>query len=330
MNTAIALISVSAASAIACAGFLWLLLRTGLAWRLAVDTPNERSLHAKPVPRTGGWGVIGVCIPLLLVLAPSLRWIGLIAVALALFSYLDDRRGLSARTRLAVHLVAAALVPVAYASALPPWWIPLIVLFIAWLINLYNFMDGSDGLAGGMALFGFGSFAIAAYPGEPELALAAAAIAGAAAGFLVWNLHPATMFLGDAGSVPLGFLAGALGYWGWYRELWPIWFPILVFSPFIADATATLVKRSLRRERIWEAHREHYYQRMVRMGWGHGRTALAWYLAMILSGALALLLRNAPVGVQLMGLSAASTCFVVIGLGIDRRWARFLQMESAQ
>ncbi len=330
MNTATELLSIAGGSAIACAALLWLLMRTGLAWRLAVDMPNARSLHAQPIPRSGGWGVMGVSIPMLLVLAPSLRWIALIAAALALLSYFDDRAGLSARMRMLAHLAAATLVLVAYGSGLALWWIPLIVLFIAWLINLYNFMDGSDGLAGGMALFGFGTFAIAAGHTEPELAFAAAAIAGAAAGFLVWNLHPARIFLGDAGSVPLGFLAGALGYWGWYRDLWPLWFPILVFSPFIADATVTLVKRLLRRERVWEAHRKHYYQRMVRMGLGHGRTALVWYVAMALAGTLALFLRQASISVQSVGLLSGCLLLVVVGRIVDRRWARFSKREGSQ
>jgi len=99
----------------------------------------------------------------------------------------------------------------------------------------------------------------------------------------VWRclaLGRTKIFLGDAGSIPTGFLAGALGYWGRRSCAWPIWFPALVFSPFIADASVTLIRRLMRGEKFWQAHREHYHQRMVRLGGGHAATALTWYLVM--------------------------------------------------
>ncbi|MGH8750160.1 MAG: glycosyl transferase, partial [Burkholderiales bacterium] len=102
------------------------------------------------------------------------------------------------------------------------------------------------------------------------------------------NFHPARIFLGDAGSIPLGFLAAALGGMGWLQNDWPAWFPFLVFSPFIMDASVTLVKRALKRKKIWQAHREHYYQRLVQIGWGHRRTAWFEYVLMLAAGASAL------------------------------------------
>jgi UDP-N-acetylmuramyl pentapeptide phosphotransferase/UDP-N-acetylglucosamine-1-phosphate transferase len=96
-----------------------------------------------------------------------------------------------------------------------------------------------------------------------------AGVAAAAAGFLCFNFHPARIFMGDVGSVPLGFTAGALGLVGWRSGAWPLWFPLLVFAPFILDATVTLLRRALRGEKVWQAHRSHYYQRMVQMGLGH-------------------------------------------------------------
>jgi UDP-N-acetylmuramyl pentapeptide phosphotransferase/UDP-N-acetylglucosamine-1-phosphate transferase len=151
-------------------------------------------------------------------------------------------------------------------------------------------MDGSDGLAGGMAVVGFAAYGIAAQLGdEPELATTCVCIAAAAAAFLIFNFHPARIFLGDVGSIPLGFLAGALGIVGWNDEAWPLWFPLAVFAPIIADATLTLMRRLARRERVWQAHRDHYYQRMVRSGLGHRGTAYAAYALMILCAAAALL-----------------------------------------
>src|SRR6476659_1011719 len=109
-------------------------------------------------------------------------------------------------------------------------------------------------------------------------------VAAAAAAFLLFNFHPARIFMGDAGAIPLGFLAATLGVTGWINGLWPLWLPVLVFSPFIADASVTLAKRALRGEKIWQAHREHYYQRVVRAGFGHRNMALLGYILMFAAG----------------------------------------------
>jgi UDP-N-acetylmuramyl pentapeptide phosphotransferase/UDP-N-acetylglucosamine-1-phosphate transferase len=257
-----------------------LLLASGWAQRIALDLPNERSLHAAPIPRIGGIVVIGIALAAAAVVAPSMRALLLLAAALALVSAWDDRHGLPVALRFAVHLAAAVGAVVVLSIDVPVWMMVGLVLLLAWAMNLYNFMDGSDGLAGGMALFGFGALGIGALVSAPDMAVACFCIAAAAAGFLWHNFHPARVFLGDAGSIPLGFLAGALGLAGWARGLWPAWFPLLVFSPFIVDATATLVARLLRGSKPWQAHREHAYQRMVAGGLGHRRTALLWYALM--------------------------------------------------
>lgn len=318
--------AVAVAAAFASTMILRSLLATGLAWRLATDIPNDRSLHTLPTPRVGGGGIVPVGVVALAALAPHLWLIAAAAAGLAAMSQIDDRRGLPARVRFSAHLAAVvALIAVYPADA--PWWLLAGVGFaMVWLTNLYNFMDGADGLAGGMALFGFGAYAAAAllrvHP-STELALGAAAIAGAALGFLLLNFHPARLFLGDAGSIPLGFMAGALGYWGWRTGVWPIWFPALVFSPFIADASVTLLRRLLRGEKFWQAHREHYYQRMVRSGMGHGRTALYWYLIMLAGIIVALWAKGRPELQQWLSFFAWYGVLACIGLVIDMRWRRF-------
>jgi UDP-N-acetylmuramyl pentapeptide phosphotransferase/UDP-N-acetylglucosamine-1-phosphate transferase len=203
-----------------------------------------------------------------------------------------------------------------------------------WLVNLYNFMDGADGLAGGMTLVGFSGYAlaslIAANRFSLELAFVSAAVAGAAAGFLVFNFHPARVFLGDAGSIPLGFLAGAFGYYGWRADVWPIWFPAMAFSPFIADASITLLKRLARGERFWQAHREHYYQRMVRMGLGHARTAVCWYLLMLAGMVLSLWALDRPATTQWTVVVIWAVVLVLVGAAIDIRWRRFQMTGQAE
>ncbi len=294
--------------------------------RIALDRPNERSLHVKPVPRTGGLGLhAGV------LLAASMSGAGLSVViwvsmlALLAVSLIDDIRGLPIFVRLLVHLLACGAVAV---CVLWPTHGPLAACIAAmvmtWMMNLYNFMDGADGLAGGMTLFGFGFYGIAAWhSGSGSFALFNFSIAAAAFAFLLFNFNPARIFMGDAGAVPLGFLAGALGLLGWLQSDWAWWFPILVFSPFIADATVTLLRRALRGARIWEAHREHYYQRLVRMGWGHRRTALTEFALMAICGSVALLGMQLPHSQQIAMLLAAAVLYALIAGVVDFAWHKY-------
>jgi UDP-N-acetylmuramyl pentapeptide phosphotransferase/UDP-N-acetylglucosamine-1-phosphate transferase len=318
-------LAVALVAALLSTSILRMLLATGLAWRLATDVPNHRSMHSRPTPRVGGWGIVPVCVVAFLGLAASLWLVALAALALAAISQIDDRRGLPARVRFAAHLATVVLVLAVYPAAQPWWLVTGVGFLMLWLINLYNFMDGADGLAGGMTLFGFGAYAIAALAGSHPLlplALACAAVAGAAFGFLLLNFHPAKLFLGDAGSIPLGFLAGALGYWGWRGAVWPLWFPAIVFAPFIADASVTLLRRLLRGEKFWQAHREHYYQRMVRLGLGHTRTALYWYGVMLTGIIVAMWALGRPTPQQWAILAAWYGVLACLGAIVDVRWRR--------
>ena len=299
------------------------LLLTPAGRRLALDAPNDRSLHGHPVPRTGGIAIVaGVAVACALAQPGIAVTLGA-ALALAAVSFADDLLGLPTLARLAAHLAAASAVIAFELGYAEPVLFTIFLLAIAWTTNLYNFMDGSDGLAGGMAVIGFGAYAIAAHlSGAGLFAALCASVAAAAAGFLVFNFPPARLFMGDAGSVPLGFLAGALGVVGWSRGFWPIWFPLLVFAPFVCDATLTLLRRALRRERVWRAHRDHYYQRLVRMGFGHKGTAVIEYAVMAGCAAIALLARREPSAVQAGAVALAAAALLAIAFWVDVRWAR--------
>lgn len=271
----------------------WLLVHPRNPWQV-LDWPNERSLHDRPVPRTGGLAILcGV-----LVAASGLSWdatpgalvmVGAI-LAVGLVSWYDDRKGLSPRLRLAVHVAAALGVAIA-AIRLPAAWLPGVVialgiplrafittLFLVWWINLYNFMDGMDGFAGGMAVFGFGTLAALGYRAhDPAFAGIALAVASANLGFTVANFPPARLFMGDMGATLLGFAAGIMIIAGSARGDFPLWAGLAVFSPFLVDATVTLLKRVAHAERLTAAHRGHYYQRLVRAGLSHRRTVLGEY-----------------------------------------------------
>jgi len=128
--------------------------------------------------------------------------------------------------------------------------------------------------------------------------------------------------MGDVGSVPLGFLAAAMGLLGWQRGAWEWWFPVLVFSPFVVDASVTLARRIFRRERVWEAHRDHYYQRLVQLGWGHRRTALAEYVLMFACGVLGLAALERPPFVQAMVLGVVAIVYGGLMLAVDAAWRK--------
>jgi UDP-N-acetylmuramyl pentapeptide phosphotransferase/UDP-N-acetylglucosamine-1-phosphate transferase len=307
---------------LAAAAVLAWLLGPGRA-RLPMDRPNERSLHQVPVPRSGGLAVVAGVLAACLADWPSQAVVACCVLALAALSFADDWRGMPIALRFGLHAAAA----VAFVGlALPSMALPLqaaTAFLIAWSINLYNFMDGSDGLAGGMAVIGFGTYAAAfALAGDASMASLALAVTAAAAVFLKANFHPARIFLGDVGSVPLGFLAGALGAAGIALGHFPAWFPFVVFAPFFADATTTLLRRILRGERFWQAHRQHYYQRLVQMGWGHRRTALAEYLLMAAGAAAALAALWLPPAGQALLLGAWGTALLAAMAAVDRRWQR--------
>lgn len=308
-------------AAAAVTAFVLRVLLASAAARYLADHPNERSLHAAPVPRTGGIGVMcGTAAGAALIgtLAPIVG----IALALAILSLVDDWRGLPVALRFGAHFVAAATLLALLAPPWPWWVVTVVAVAVVWMTNLYNFMDGSDGLAGGMTLFGFGAYALAAWlAGAPAFALLCAVLAASAGAFLFFNFHPAKVFLGDAGSIPLGFLAAALGIAGFTAALWPAWFPVLVFSPFIVDASVTLTRRLLAGERVWVAHRKHYYQRMVRIGWGHARVALAEYALMAALAAIGIALLSAASGAQAIAIAIVALFYAAIGVWFDRRWA---------
>jgi len=273
-------------------------------WAL-LDKPNERSLHTHAVPRTGSLGIlagllVGAYVAGLYAHLPGARWAAFALLLVAGVSFADDLRRLPAAVRLPVHFAAAVLLiyPGAYAPAVlhlfpgiqaagPAWAIQAFcLLFTVWMVNLYNFMDGMDGFAGGMGVIGFGALALLGWlAGSPAYAAAALIASLATAGFLPFNFPPARLFMGDAGSGSLGFMVALFLLWAERTGLFPLWIGVLVFSPFIVDATWTVLRRTTHGQTPWQAHREHFYQRLVQLGWGHRRTVL-WSYALMLKCSL--------------------------------------------
>lgn len=302
----------------------WFTLASLLSRRhaLPMDHPNARSLHRIPTPRVGGLGILGGIAVSALWIAPSAFVpVMLGAFMLAGLSLVDDLRGLPVWIRFLAHLVAAA--GCLNVLGVVGWSLVYATIAVVWMTNLNNFMDGADGLAGGMAMIGFGALAVAArLDGEVALATLCAAIAAAALAFLRFNFPPARVFMGDAGSIPLGFLAALLGIYGARQGIWPWWYPVAVFSPFIVDASVTLVKRVLRREKFWQAHNEHYYQRLIQLGWGHRKTALAEYALMLSVGILAYVMLSRSAAWQVGFIFLLAVLYATLAITIDARWRR--------
>jgi Fuc2NAc and GlcNAc transferase len=254
-----------------------------------LDRPNERSSHTAPTPRGGGLAMlvaalvalaVGVLIHIVqvrhaLALAPGIAILGVIG-------WLDDHGGLSARVRLAAHLLAA-VIALAALGGVPEMQVGIgtvhlgifgsvfAAIGIVWSINLFNFMDGIDGIAGSQALLIFGIMGeLFHLRGDESLAIISGCFAAASAGFLYWNWPPARIFMGDVASGALGFMIAALAIAGERGHSVPITAVSILGGVFVGDATLTLVRRLRRGERPADAHRDHAYQRIAR-AWGSHR-----------------------------------------------------------
>lgn len=299
---------------------------------IALDKPNSRSLHETPTPRLGGIAIlVGIILPLFWF---SLNGVinsnySLVLLSLALvagISIIDDFYSISFVIRIIVHLIAAFIIvdsgylvtdivtgwgaytlPIIVASALS-------VFFIVWMINLYNFMDGVDGIAGGMAVFGFGTFALIGFiESQMDFAISSLVISLSSLGFLLWNYPPAKIFMGDSGSSSLGLLAATLALYSHAEGFIPIWVSVIIFSPFIVDATVTLIRRILRRERFWDAHKSHYYQQVAESG-GISRMKLVnlEYGLMLVCSVIATTTYNAGLLVQLLSMLVLAILYFVL------------------
>ena len=291
---------------------VWLLsfpIIRGLKARQVLDRPNERSSHAVPTPRGGGLALVCVLIPALLFVywitrEPFALLLAVCSLLLSGISFIDDLRPITPVIRFSIHLAAALVLLVglayyrgnAHQTAIPGTEFLLGIMFCLYLVgysNAFNFMDGINGIAGCQALLsGVGVASIAFIVDSAELwpvALAAALVAGAAGGFLPHNFPRARVFMGDVGSVPLGFITAGLGVVVAMKGgLWLIVPVTLLHANFILDTSITLARRVLRGEKWYLPHREHFYQRLVRSGKSHTFVTGSEVLLQLVTLALAL------------------------------------------
>lgn len=259
-----------------------------------VDAPNERTLHAGSVPRGGGLVIIGMLITTLIIMAiVSQQWmffgvLSFLVSAWAMLSWYDDKHDLSPWFRFSVQFCIAVLTVFSYGwvnsvLSLPlNWFGPFVsVIGIMWLANLYNFMDGMDGLAGSQAVIASITLSFWFFnSGAVYLALVCLILAAASYGFVLRNWHPAQIFMGDVGSITLGAFFASLIIIGVTRFDIPVVSFLCLFSIFITDSTSTIIIRSCRKEKIWLPHRQHLYQRLATAGYSHSQIVI-WAIVLM-------------------------------------------------
>ena len=311
---------VAGATAFLVAGALVPLLVGFAVGRNLLDVPNLRSSHEVPTPRLGGVAIVLGTWVGFAILRPEGTWPLLVAATLiGAVGLADDLSDLHFGAKAAAQtLVAAGLLllypPEIISEAPGAWGIAGLAVGVLWIValsNAFNFMDGIDGFIGGVAIVS--AFFLLALTGEAFLA----ALIGASAGFLIWNINPASIFLGDSGAYFLGFGLAAVALYapvpggGWT----PVGFVagVLVFTPLLFDTAYTLVRR-LRTgagKNIFSAHREHIYQRITPTTAMHRRTSNLYYVAGVIAGFAALLVAGAS---TLAGIALALACCVALAM----------------
>lgn len=281
--------------------------------RSLLDYPGPRSLHTRPTPRGGGLSIAVATIA-----AGALLWhidlldlelwlaLALGGCLIALVGWIDDHGHVPAAGRASVHAVAGLLlmhfigwprtVDLGFVELSFGWAAPVLyVVSVVWVINLFNFMDGIDGIAATQAALGFGVGSLLLLHGaSPGLPLLATTVAGASVGFLVWNWPPAHIFMGDVGSGFLGYVVVFFGFAADRAGAVPLLVWMMLFAVFLTDATVTLARRIIRGGEWYAAHRSHAYQRLVQVGMSHRQVTLASALVTVNVTMLAVLAAQWP------------------------------------
>ncbi len=284
-------ISIVAVSFVAGLTLSWLLRKYALHVNL-LDVPNQRSSHAMATPRGGGLGIVLIVLTYAILqvttkgvpiasLIPILGGAGLVAIV----GFIDDHRHVSAGIRFACHAIGAAIVVYFVGGLQPVQFGPhsvdlgvsgdiLAVVFVVWFTNLFNFMDGIDGIAGveTVCVAGGVVLLVGADSGEPVGTLVV--LTAATLGFLVWNWPPAKIFMGDVGSGFIGFLLASLAMLMQSSQMISVWPWLILAGAFFVDATVTLITRMIRREPWRSAHRSHAYQILTRKYGGHAKITI--------------------------------------------------------
>jgi Fuc2NAc and GlcNAc transferase len=290
-------------------------------------------MHTQATPRGGGLAFVTPIILAVLVCAILFNEVLIGMLAFCLFAWgtlglWDDRSNLSPKFRFVFQFVFAVVTVIAFKPVMSLWFtssfglelmVPIAIVVstigVMWFVNLYNFMDGIDGLAVSQAIVAMITLAVWFYADAQMLLCAICLLfAGACAGFLVFNWSPAKIFMGDVGSLSLGGFFACLILFGVSHSGIPVLSFVLLFWVFIFDSGVTLVRRLIQKKKVWQAHREHYYQRLAGAGMAHDKVVVLHLLFMIFSSLLASIsVQYRDLVVPMLGVSVL-TSFVLVGL----------------
>ena len=293
-----------------------------------IDLPNQRSSHITPTPKGAGIIIVFSFVLLYhLYLGFSDFFLSISLIILASFSLINDFKQLSPLVRFISHIFAVLIFLFLwpYASdtnlfvTFIPYWLDKIILItsILWFINLFNFMDGIDGISGTQSIIiGTGAFtsSLLFAPKDINLILFFSGfLAGSGIAFLYWNWHPAKVFLGDVGSIPIGLICAALFILLYKNDLWFCVF--ILFNYYLIDATFTLLKRLIKKEKFWKPHNDHLYQIAIKKGKKHSTVCKAigihGTLMIMLSGASSFFYSTTSIVICLV-LSMLSSILLII------------------
>jgi UDP-N-acetylmuramyl pentapeptide phosphotransferase/UDP-N-acetylglucosamine-1-phosphate transferase len=263
-----------------------------------MDQPNARSSHVVPTPRNGGKAImlslLAAAFAGRILADRTLAAVVGLSVLISIVGLIDDARNLPARIKLAVQIALAVVLLAVPEMRMPPLYAAAALIWLVGVTNAFNFMDGVNGIASVEAIVcGLAMAVLLQRAGDPAGAALCLALAGAAAGFFPWNAFTGSIFMGDVGSLPLGFIFAAMTVRGAQRGIEP-WMMAAPLLPFLLDTGITLLRRIARREKIFEAHRTHFYQQLTDLGWSHLGVAFAW-------GALAALAAMVAVAAPRLG-----------------------------
>ena len=260
-------------------------LKKILEYKKIFDIPNKRSSHTKPVPKGGGWIIVLSILGIIFLLDPYDKIPGIIAITgLAFISWQDDLKNINVLVRLLfqtffISIYFIYLYFFGFYNQTQLTHIFFVILICTWFINIFNFMDGIDGISPVIVITICAGIILAHFLNKSEyLPTFEILVISTCLAFLYWNWNPAKIFLGDVGSIVLGFVCILSLYWlflegnTWH---WAISLPMY----YILDTTLTLIIRLIKGKKIWEAHREHYYQKAVQSGMTHSQVVL--YITML-------------------------------------------------
>lgn len=292
--------------------------------KLFYDVPNDRSSHSIPTLKVGGLVIFlnFYVVSFIFIGFSVINQVLYLSIFIFLISLFDDFFDISIYFRLFIHFIICGLL----ISILDFDYLPISIFFLiglVWITNLYNFMDGINGLSAFMLIFGFIPLGFVAHSnGDPEFSNNIYLLFFLFLPFLYFNFIKNKIFLGDAGAVTIGFIAGGVGLYGWKNGYWPIWFPTLLFSIFGADATLTVILRVVYKKNPLIPHKTYFFHKLIDLGFTKNSVSLYYAFSMIISAMISLFLLSCSLNTIYISIFMYLLFLLCILLFIHFKWLK--------